>query len=61
MVEPHALPHEVFAYVCVYIYIYIYMACEDSCCRNKTIIVLSAYEELTFDLIEQIENLVIKA
>ena len=37
------------------------MACKDRCCRNKTINVLSAPEELTLDLIEQIENPVVKA
>ena len=37
------------------------MACKDSCCKNKTINVLSKYEELILDLIEQIEDPVIKA
>ncbi|KAK9988920.1 hypothetical protein SO802_029159 [Lithocarpus litseifolius] len=37
------------------------MACKDSYCRNKTISVLSTQEELLIDLIEQIENPVIKA
>ena len=37
------------------------MACKDSCCRNKTINVLSKPEELILDLIEQIEDPVIKA
>ena len=37
------------------------MACKDSCCRSKTINVLSKHEELILDLIEQIEELVIKA
>ena len=37
------------------------MACKDSCCRNKTISVLSKQEELILDLIEQIEDPVIKA
>ena len=37
------------------------MACKDNCCRNKTINVLSQHEELTLDLIEQIEDPVIKA
>ena len=37
------------------------IACKDSCCRNKTINVLSKHEELILDLIEQIEDLVIKA
>ena len=37
------------------------MACKDSCCRNKTINVLSKHEELILDLIEQIEDPVIKA
>ena len=37
------------------------MACRDSCCRNKTINVLSKHEELILDLIEQIEDPVIKA
>ena len=37
------------------------MACKDSCCRNKTINVLSSQEELLIDLIEQIEDPVIKA
>ena len=32
------------------------MACKDSCCRNKTINVLSKHEELILDLIEQIED-----
>ncbi|KAK9997030.1 hypothetical protein SO802_021716 [Lithocarpus litseifolius] len=43
-------------------------ACKDSCCRNKTInvlskqvSVLSKQEELLLDLIEQIEDLVVKA
>ena len=35
--------------------------CKDSCCRNKTINVLSKQEELLLDLIEQIEDPVIKA
>ena len=37
------------------------MACKDSCCRNKTINVLSKHEELILDLIEQIEDPVVKA
>ena len=37
------------------------MACKDSCCRNKTINVLSKQEELILDLIEQIEDPVVKA
>ena len=37
------------------------MACKDSCRRNKTINVLSKHEELILDLIEQIEDPVIKA
>ena len=37
------------------------MACKDSCCRNKTINVLNKHEELILDLIEQIEDPVIKA
>ena len=37
------------------------MACRDSCCRNKTINVLSKHEELILDLIEQIEDPVVKA
>ena len=37
------------------------MACKDSCCRNKTINVLSKQEELILDLIEQIKDLVVKA
>ena len=37
------------------------MAYKDSCCRNKTINVLSKHEELILDLIEQIEDPVIKA
>ena len=37
------------------------MACKDSFCRNKTINVLSKHEELILDLIEQIEDPVIKA
>ena len=37
------------------------MACRDSCCRNKTINVLSKHEELILDLIEQIEDPIIKA
>ena len=37
------------------------MACKDSCCRNKTINVLSKHEELILDFIEQIEDPVIKA
>ena len=37
------------------------MACKDGCCRNKTINVLSKHEELILDLIEQIEDPVIKA
>ena len=37
------------------------MACKDSCCRNKTINVLSKHEQLILDLIEQIEDPVIKA
>ena len=37
------------------------MACKDSCCRNKTINVLSKHEELILDLIEQIEDPIIKA
>ncbi|KAK7836257.1 hypothetical protein CFP56_022805 [Quercus suber] len=34
--------------------------CMDSCCKNKTINVLSKQEEFLLDLIEQIEDLVIK-
>ena len=37
------------------------MACKDSCCRNKTINVLSKHEEIILDLMEQIEDPVIKA
>ena len=37
------------------------MACKDSCCRNKTINVLSKQEELILDLIEQIKDPVVKA
>ena len=37
------------------------MACKDSCCRNKTINVLSKHEEFILDLIELIEDPVIKA
>ena len=37
------------------------MACKDSCCRNKTINVLSKHEEIILDLIEQIEDPTIKA
>ena len=37
------------------------LACKDSCCRNKTISVLSKQEELLLDLIEQIEDPVTKA
>ena len=37
------------------------IACKDSCCRNKTINVLSKQEELILDLIEQIEDPVVKA
>ena len=37
------------------------MACKDSCCRKKTINVLSKHEELILDIIEQIEDLAIKA
>ena len=37
------------------------MACKDSCCRNKTINVLSKKEELILDPIEQIEDPVVKA
>ena len=37
------------------------MACKDSCCRNKTINVLSKHEELILDLIEQIRDPIIKA
>ena len=37
------------------------MACKESCCRNKTINFLSTQEELLIELIEQIENPVIKA
>ena len=37
------------------------MECKDSCCRNKTINVLSKHEELILDLIKQIEDPVIKA
>ena len=53
----------------LYIYIYIYivssspssesdeiLACKDSCCRNKTVHVLSKQEELLLDLIEQITD-----
>ena len=36
------------------------LACKDSCCRNKTVSVLSKQEELLLDLIEQIEDLVTK-
>ncbi|KAL0001509.1 hypothetical protein SO802_015290 [Lithocarpus litseifolius] len=36
------------------------LACRESCCRNKTINVLSKQEELLLDLIEQIEDLVVK-
>ena len=35
--------------------------CMDSCCKNKTINVLSKQEELLLDLIEEIEDPVIKA
>ena len=37
------------------------IACKDGCCRNKSINVLSTQEELLLDLIEQIEDPVIKA
>ncbi|XP_050290015.1 uncharacterized protein LOC126728193 [Quercus robur] len=37
------------------------LACQDSCCKNKTISVLSKQEELLLDLIEQIEDPVKKA
>ena len=37
------------------------IACKDSCCMSKTIDVLSKQEELILDLIEQIEDPVIKA
>ena len=37
------------------------MACKDSCCRSKTINVLSKHEKLILDLIEQIEDPTIKA
>ena len=37
------------------------LACKDSCCRNKTISVLSKQEELLLDLIEQIKDPVEKA
>ena len=37
------------------------MTCKDSCCRNKSINVLSKQEELILDLIEQIEDPVVKA
>ena len=37
------------------------IACKDSCCRNKTINVLSKHEELILDLIEQIEDPILKA
>ena len=37
------------------------LACKDSCCRNKTISVLSKQEEILLDLIEQIEDPVVKA
>ena len=37
------------------------MACKDSCCRNKTINVLSKHEELILNLIEQIDDPIIKA
>ncbi|XP_065617381.1 uncharacterized protein LOC136062357 [Quercus suber] len=37
------------------------IACMDSCCRNKTINVLSKQEELLLDLIEQIKDPVTKA
>ena len=37
------------------------IACKDSCCRNKTINVLNKQEELILDLIEQIEDPIIKA
>ncbi|XP_030945215.1 uncharacterized protein LOC115969671 [Quercus lobata] len=36
------------------------LACQDSCCINKTISVLSKQEELLLDLIEQIEDPVTK-
>ncbi|XP_030970031.1 uncharacterized protein LOC115990332 [Quercus lobata] len=36
-------------------------ACKDSCCRNKTISVLSKQEELLLDLIEQTKDPVTKA
>ena len=32
------------------------LACQDSCCRNKTVHVLSTQEELFLDLIEQIKD-----
>ena len=32
------------------------LACQDSCCRNKTVHVLSKQEELLLDLIEQIKD-----
>ena len=34
---------------------------KDSCCRNKTINVLSKHEELILDLIEQIDDPILKA
>ncbi|XP_050255252.1 uncharacterized protein LOC126701174 [Quercus robur] len=37
------------------------LTCQDSCCRNKTISVLSKQEELLLDLIEHIEDPVEKA
>ena len=37
------------------------IACKDSCCRNKTINVLSKQKELILDLIEHIEDPIIKA
>ena len=37
------------------------MACKDSCCRNKTINVLSKHEELILNLIDQINDPIIKA
>ena len=37
------------------------MTCKDSCCRNKSINVLSKQEELILDLIEQIDDPIIKA
>ena len=32
------------------------LACQDSCCRNRTVHVLSKQEELLLDLIEQIKD-----